>query len=200
MLIVVLSYHALFDLKSNQRVGKTAVAKKLREEKGISVCKADSRLDVNLFLDKLPSWEPGRLHHLYLYQRMFAHMEAAGQKECDHGICWGHWQPSPERDLNAEVPAMELLTQETTWEVMDLYHEVYQLKRGPREVPCLEDTAEETHVEILEILKEHLWHRQGPTQPEREPRQGTPRLPAQAEFHSKAQPVFDHFGQYQDKQ
>ena len=53
---------------------------------------------------------------------------------------------------------MHLLTEETTQEeVVALYHEVYQLKRSPREFPCSEDTAEETHLEILEKLKEHLW-------------------------------------------
>ena len=71
------SYHTLFDLKYNHRVGKTTTVKKLGEEKGISVCKAERRLDANLFLDKLPRWEPGRFHCPYLYQRMFAHVEAA---------------------------------------------------------------------------------------------------------------------------
>ena len=55
------------------------MAKKVGEEKGISVCKAERKLDVNLFLDKLPRWEPGGFHHMYLYQRMFAHVKAAGE-------------------------------------------------------------------------------------------------------------------------
>ena len=150
------------------------MAKKLGEEKGISVCKAERRLDANLFLEELPRWEPGGLHHPYLYQRMFACVEADGQKECDHGIHQGCWQPLLERDLWVELPTMELLTQETTQEeVMALYHKVYQLKRSPREVPCSKDTAEETCIEILEMLKESLWHRWGPTQLERELNQRT---------------------------
>ena len=70
------------------------------------------------------------------------------------------WQPSLGRDLWVEVSAMELLTQETTWEeVVALYHKVYQLKRSPREVPYSVDAAEETHIEILETLKKLLHHR-----------------------------------------
>ena len=73
------------------------------------------------------------------------------EKEYDHGIHWGHQQPSPERDVQVEVPAMELLTHESTWkEIMPLYHQAYQLKRNLGEVPCSQDTAEETHIEILD--------------------------------------------------
>ena len=53
---------------------------------------------------------------------------------------------------------------------MPLDHQVYQLKRNPREVPCSEDTMEEIFLEILEMLKDHLWQRWGPTQLERESR------------------------------
>ena len=84
------------------------------------------------------------------------------QKEYDHRICWGYWQPSPERDLWEEIPAIELLTHETTQEeIMGIYHQVYQLKRKPREEPCSQDMAEETCIETLEMLKECLWHRWG---------------------------------------
>ena len=153
LIIVVLVIHTLFNLQYNHRAGKTATAKQLGAEKGISVWEAERRLDANVFLDEIPSWEPSKPHCLYLYQRMFAHTEGAGWKECDCKICRGCWQPSLERDLWLEVPAMVLLTQETTQEeIMALYHQVNQLKRNPGEVPCSEDTAEE----ILEMLKECL--------------------------------------------
>ena len=68
-----------------------------------------------------------------------------------------------------EVPTIELLTHKTTQEeIVGIYHQVYQLKRNPREAPCSQDMAEETHIEILEMLKECLWHGQGSTQPEEE--------------------------------
>ena len=133
---------------------------------------------------------------------------------CPHGGCWakrvwpgnlrGCQEPLPERDLWAEVPTMELLTHETTWEeIMGIYHQVYQLRRKPREVPCSQDTAEETHMEILEMLKEHLWCMWGSTQPE-EPRQRptgarSTRTPAQAAFHAQLQVTYDHFGHFLDR-
>ena len=87
---------------------------------------------------------------------------------------------------------------------MGIYHQVYQLRKKPREVPCSQDTAEETHIEILKMLKEHLWHKWGPTQPE-EPRQRsmgtrTTKMPAQAEFHTQTQATYDQFGHFWDRQ
>ena len=140
-------------------------------KKRASLCEAEQRLDANLFLDELPQWGPGRLHHLYLYERMFAHAKAAGQREHNCGICWHCQQPSRGRNLQVEVPALELCTQETTWEeAIALYHKVYQLKRSPGEVPCSADVTEEIHIEILETLRECLWHRWGCAQLERETR------------------------------
>ena len=181
---------------------KTAAAKRLGTEKNISVGEAKRRLDTNLFLDEIPKWEPGRPHCSFLFQRMFAQTEVTGWKEYDWGICRGHQQPLPERDIQAKIPAMELLTPESTWEeIMTLYYQVYHLKRNLEEVPCSKDIAEETHLEILEMLKAHLQHRQGPAQPE-----GlgwstrTTRMPAQADFHAQMQVTCDHFGHFRDRQ
>ena len=122
-------------------------------------------------------------------------------EEYDYRICLGCWQPLPERDIRGEVPTMELITWETTQEEnMALYHQVYQIKRNPREVSCLEDTVEEICLEILETLKECLQHRQGPAQPERESWWRTSRMPAQAEFHAQVQAAYDHFGHHHDQQ
>ena len=126
-------------------------------------------------------------------------MEAVGQKEYDHLVCWGHQQPLPERDVQVEVTIMELLTHEATKEeILGLYHQVYQLKRNPGEVPCSHDTEQEIHIEILETLKEHLWHRWGPALPGEEWRQATTsirntRTPAQAEFHARAKVTYNDF-------
>ena len=87
---------------------------------------------------------------------------------------------------------------------MGIYHQVYQLRRKPREVPSSQDTAEETHIEILEMLKEHLQHKWGPTQMEelrqRSTGTRTTRTPTQVEFHAQMQAVYDHFGHFWDKQ
>ena len=200
------SYHTLLDLCYQHWAEKTTAAKKLWAEKGISVREAEWRLDANIFLDEIPRWEPSEPHHPYLYQRMFAHAEATGQKEYDCRVCWGHRQPLSERDVQVEVPAMKLITCNTTWEeIMGLYHQVYQLKGNPRAVPRFEETTEEIHIEILEMLKEHLQHRQSPTQSEEELRQmsmGTrfSRMPAQAQFHDYTQVTYDHFGHFWDRQ
>ena len=88
---------------------------------------------------------------------MFADARAVRLMEYHQGICWGHWQPSPDRSPQAEVPAMGLLTPQTTHEeILVLYQEVYQFKRDPGEVQCSEDIVEETHAEILEVLRECL--------------------------------------------
>ena len=191
------SYHALFDLWYNHRVEKTAAAKKLGAEKGISDREAKWRLDINLFLDEIPRWEPSGPHCLYLYQRMFAHAEAVGWKEYNHGVHQGHQQPSPKRDVQTEVPAMELLPHEATREeILGLYHQVYQLKRNPGEVPCSHDMSQEIHIEILEMLKEGFQHRWGPALLEEEWRQATTnirntRTLVQAEFRARVQVTYD---------
>ena len=96
---------------------------------------------------------------------------------------------------------MHKTTQE---EIIGIYHQVYQLRRKPREVPCSWDMAEETHIENLEMLREHLWHKWDPTQPEK-PRwrstgTRTTRTPAQVKFHTQMQATCDHFGHLWDRQ
>ena len=98
------SYHALLSLHYETCLAKTAAAKKLAQEVGISVREVERCLEADVFLDKYLRWEPGGIHHPFLLQWMFSHAEAAGQKEQDHAICWGCWQPLPKRDLSAEVP------------------------------------------------------------------------------------------------
>ena len=97
VVVLVIMHYLTSDTTTEQ--GKTATAKKLGAERGISVRDMERRLDANLFLDEIPRWEPSGPHHLYLYQRMFAHAEAISQKEYDQGVHWGCQQPSPERDV-----------------------------------------------------------------------------------------------------
>ena len=137
------------------------MSKRLAAEKIISVWEAERQLNAHLFLDKIPRWQPGGPHCSLLYQKMFAHVKAFGLKEYYCGICWGHWQSSPERSPQVEVSAMGLLTPLMMHdEIMALYQDVYQLKRDPGEVQCSKDAAEEAHNEILEVLRVLLWLRQ----------------------------------------
>ena len=106
--IMTVIYYALFDLRYHCGVEKTAAAKRLGAEKNIFVREVERRLDATLFPDEIPRWEPSRPHCPFLYQRMFPHEEAPGRKEHDQGICCGCQQSLPERDVQAEVPTMEL--------------------------------------------------------------------------------------------
>ena len=136
---------------------KTAEAKRLVAEMDISVREAKQRLNMKLFLDKIPRWQPGEPHCTLLYQKMFEHVRAVVLREYHWGICFGHQQPSPERSPQAGVSALGLLTPKTTLgEILVLYQEAYQLKRDPGEVQCSADAAEEAHAEILEVFKPHL--------------------------------------------
>ena len=96
------SYNALLSLHYESHLAKTATTKKLAQEVGISVREVERHPEADVFLDKFLSWEPGRIHHPFLLWWMFTHMEATRQKEDDHAICQGHWQPLPEQDLSAE--------------------------------------------------------------------------------------------------
>ena len=77
------SYHTLFNLRYHHRSEKTAAAKRLGAEKNISVREMERRLDAKLFLDEICKWEPSGCHCPLLFQRMFTHAEASGQKEYD---------------------------------------------------------------------------------------------------------------------
>ena len=119
----------------------------------------ERQLNVKVFLDEIPKWEPGWPHYLLLYQKMFVHAMAAGLREYQQGIHGRHWQASFERSPKLEVSAMGQLTPQATHEELPSF--VYQLKRDPGEVQCSENMMEQTHIEILETLKECLWHRWG---------------------------------------
>ena len=125
-----------------------------------------------LFLDKIPRWEPDRPHHPCLYQRMFAHAEAAGWKEYDCKICQGSLAAIAEKRPPGRGSCHGVVN---TGNHLGGDHGFIppgiSTQRNPREVPFSEDTAEETCIEILETLKEHLPHRWSPAQLERELRQ-----------------------------
>ena len=58
----------LFDLHYESQPAKTVAAKKLARETAISVREAERQLDTYPFLDEIPRWKSGRLHHPYLLQ------------------------------------------------------------------------------------------------------------------------------------
>ena len=57
---------------------QTAASKELAHKVGICVREVEGCLEADVFLDKYPWWEPGGLHHPFLLQWMFTHIEATG--------------------------------------------------------------------------------------------------------------------------
>ena len=87
-----------------------------------------------------------------------------GQKEYNLAIHWGQQEPSPERDLEAELSDVELICPTSAREeIAEIYWVVYQLQRAPGELPCNEETEELLCQEILDSIQECLWHKQVPT-------------------------------------
>ena len=75
---------------------KTTTAKRLVGERGISVREVERWLGTNVYLEEHQWWVPSRLHCQFLLQQMFLHATATGQREYNHAICWGRWEPSVE--------------------------------------------------------------------------------------------------------
>ena len=130
--LVVVLLKTLFDLWYNHRAEKTATAKKLGEEKGISVWEAEWRLNTNLFLDKIPKWEPGGPHDPYLSENVCpcrghqvkrvwlqnppGSLAAIARERCpgrgSHHRTVNTWD-HPRRD-NGDIPSV-IPTKEKTW-------------------------------------------------------------------------------------
>ena len=107
---------------------KTAAMRRLVEEKGILVRQVERWLNSDAYLKENQWWVPCRLHHQLLLQGMFLHAVAMGQREYDHAIHQGRWEPSVQWDLEAEPSAIELVSPESTREeIAEIYHDMYQL-------------------------------------------------------------------------
>ena len=128
------------------------------EEKGISVREVEKWLDVDAYLTEHQHWVPCRLHCQFLLHRMFIHAVAMGQKEYDHAIHHGRWEPSVEQDLEVEPSAIELIyASSTREEIAEIYHDMYQLQQSPGKMSCVEEREEHLCQELLDSLKECLW-------------------------------------------
>ena len=80
------SYHVLLSLKYENCTVKTAAAKRLAEEKGISVREAERQLNMDAYLQEHQQWVPSGLHHQFLLQWMFLHAVAMGYREYNCAI------------------------------------------------------------------------------------------------------------------
>ena len=74
---------------------------------------------------------------------MFIHAAAIGQKEHDHAICHGRWEPLPAQDLEVEPSVVELIyTNSMREEIADIYCDVYRLQWLLGKMPCDAETEE----------------------------------------------------------
>ena len=147
-------------VRYENRMAKTAAAKRLAKERNISVREAEWSVgDANAYLEEQWQWAPQWAPPCeYLCQHMFLHAAATGQsKNMTMLYCQGQREPLPKWDLGAEPTAMELIHPDSTWEdIEDLYQGVYQLWRLPGRDQCEEATKECLHRKILDSLKECL--------------------------------------------
>ena len=110
-----------------------------------------------MYLQEHQSLVPSGLHHQFLLQRMFLHVEAMGQREYNCAICLGRWEPSVEQDMKAEPSAIELVSPDSTREeIAEIYHDVYQLQRSLGMMSCDEEMEACLCQEILDSIKECL--------------------------------------------
>ena len=120
-----------------------------------------------------------------------------GQREYDHAICQGRWEPSVEQDLEVEPSAIELVSPESTREeIAEIYCNVYQLCRLPGTMPGDEEMEAHLCQEILDSIKECLQCKQVPALLGEEPSWhpvGIPRLDPQADSSARNYATYDRF-------
>ena len=83
------SYYALLELKYGSKWQKSLAAKEQVRNGGMSVCKAEHCMDVEMFLDEYPWWQVGGLHHPIILQGMFVQAVELGQNEAERLIYHG---------------------------------------------------------------------------------------------------------------
>ena len=101
-------------------------------------------MDVELFLEGQTKWEEDSPYWLVMLYEMFKHAANEGQKEVECMVCQGCQQGLPKLDLEAELPAVQLVNPETTKEeIVSLYLEVYKQQRLPGSLPRELELTEE---------------------------------------------------------
>ena len=147
----------LLELHYGDKLHMFLAAKEQVREAGLSIRKVECWLDAELFLDKYPRWDIKGPHCPIILHSTFLHAAKEGQKEAERFVHQGHWHGLPRLNLEADVPAIQLVGYWTTQkEIPDLYHEVYLL-RSPSPPPCGPWWREEAIQGILSSLRSHLW-------------------------------------------
>ena len=128
---------------------------------------------------------------------MFHQATATSKSKHDHAICQGRWEPSVEQDVEREPMAMELIWPDSSWEdIVDLYHDVYQLGSLLGKICCDEEMEVCICQEVMDSVKEYLWCKQLSTLPGVDLRWSPvdiPRLDPQAKFDARNCTTYDRF-------
>ena len=177
-MLLLLRYHALWELHFGDKLHKFLTAKEWAREEGLSVLEAEHHLDTKLFLDEYPRWDVGGLHCLLILQRMFVHAANEGQKEAEGFICQGYWCTLPSPNPEADVSTIQIVGYWTCQkEIWDLYHEVYLLRRLPGLPPCGPSWVEGAILDILSSIRNQLQRWKGTTMLEESQRGATVTTP-----------------------
>ena len=107
-----------------------------QREGGLSIWEAEHCLDVELFLNEYPRWNVRGQHHPFILQWMFIHPAKSVWKEAERLIHYSCQQGLPRLDSKADVSAILLAGYRIPMEEIDIYHQVYALKRLPGLPPC----------------------------------------------------------------
>ena len=156
------SYHALIELNYVKKWHKSLAIKQQVSKEGLSVWEAKCCLDVELFLNKYSQLDIRGAHCPIILQSMFVHAVELGWREAERLIWHSCWHGLPGMDLEADVPAIQLVGYQTSWgEFRDLFNKVYMLRRLPSPLPFGPEWMEEATGDILSSLRDHIWERRG---------------------------------------
>ena len=104
---------------------KTAAAKRLAEEKDISMWEAERQMDADVYLSECQWWVPFRLHHKFCCTGCSS-MQWPWDREHDHAIHCSRRKPSSVQDLEVEPSTVELVyANSMREEIAEIYCNVY---------------------------------------------------------------------------
>ena len=104
---------------------------------GLSICKMECLMDIDMFLDEYPCWEAEGLYHPLILQEMFLCATHSGTREAEQMVHQGCWHGLPHLDLQADASVMQSMGPCTSREeIRDLYYQVYKLRRLAGSLLC----------------------------------------------------------------
>ena len=99
---------------------------------GLSICKMECLIDVDMFLDEYSHWEVEGLYHPLILQEMLLHAAYSGRREVEWMVHWGCWHGLPCPDPKADVSTLQSMRPHTSrQEIRNLYCQVYKPRRLP---------------------------------------------------------------------